>query len=228
LVIAVEENVFSFSESIDNCQLSIINQPPFEWHELFTVTKMSTVVVVKKNGYAAMAADTLTTWGSTKESAEYVVNHNKIISYKDNFLGITGAGSFQMPFVHFLENTKQKILFDNPFNIFQAGLMIHRVMKELYFVRPDEENAAFETFQADILIANPHGIFGMTEYRYVQEFSKFYAYGSGCDYALGAMFAVYHEANKSAEEIAKIGVSAGTEFDDGSGLPIDCHTVKLK
>ncbi len=54
---------------------------------------MSTIVVVRKDGKAVIAADTLTTCGNTKESAEYVVNHEKIIAYKDNFLGISGSAS---------------------------------------------------------------------------------------------------------------------------------------
>jgi ATP-dependent protease HslVU (ClpYQ) peptidase subunit len=78
------------------------------------------------------------------------------------------------------------------------------------------------------LIANPFGIFALTEFRYVQEFSKFYAYGSGNEFALGAMFAVYEDESKTAEEIARLGITAGAEFDDGTGLPMNCYTVKLK
>jgi len=33
---------------------------------------MTTIAVVRKNGYAAIAADTLTKWGSGKESAAYI------------------------------------------------------------------------------------------------------------------------------------------------------------
>ena len=40
---------------------------------------MTTVAVVRKNGVAAIAADTLTKWGPVKESATYVVNHEKIL-----------------------------------------------------------------------------------------------------------------------------------------------------
>jgi len=40
---------------------------------------MSTIVVVEKEGFATIAADSLTTWGSAKESAEYILNHQKIL-----------------------------------------------------------------------------------------------------------------------------------------------------
>jgi ATP-dependent HslUV protease, peptidase subunit HslV len=62
----------------------------------------------------------------------------------------------------------------------------------------------------------------------VQEYSRFYASGSGTEYALGAMFAIYDDEDKTAEDIAKIGVEAGAEFDDGTSLPMNCYTIKLR
>jgi hypothetical protein len=41
------------------------------------------------------------------------------------------------------------------------------------------------------------------------------------------MHAVYDSA-VSAEEIAKIGVAAGAEFDNASALPITFKTIELK
>ena len=114
-------------------------------------------------------------------------------------------------------------------DIFRAGLLIHQELKDNYFLRPDDADSdSFETSRADILIANPFGIFALTEYRYVQEFSKFYAYGSGNEYAVGAMWAIYDDENKSTEDIAKIGINVAAEFDDGTGLPMTCRTLKLK
>lgn len=188
---------------------------------------MSTIVVVKKDGKAVIAADTLTTCGNTKESADYVVNHEKILKYKDNYLGISGSASLQIATQNFLRKTKKKFAFTTIAEIYDFGLLLHAELKDKHFLRADDEED-FETFRGDILIANKHGIFGLSSYRYVQEYSKFYANGSGGEYALGAMFAVYKDEKRSAEEIAAIGVQAGTEFDDGSAAPIYSHTVKLK
>lgn len=189
---------------------------------------MTTIVVVKKDGYAAIAADTLTTYGSTKESAKYVQNSEKIIQYKQNYLSLTGWGATQLAIENFLANTKKKLSFDNVQNIFQSGLIIHEALKNRYFLRPDDDDDPVETSRSDILIANEHGIFSLTSHRYVQEFSKFYAYGSGNEFALGAMFSVYEDKDKSAEDIAQIGINAGAEFDDGTALPMNCYTIKLK
>ncbi len=186
---------------------------------------MSTIVVVKKDGKAVIAADTLTTCGSTKESAAYVVNHGKIIKHKENFLGVSGSASLQIALQDFLSTTKKNIRLANVADIFRFGLELHKNLKEEYFLRPDDDED-FETFRGDILIANRCGIFGLSSYRFVQEYSKFYANGSGGDFALGAMFAVY-ETGKTAEEIAEIGVRAGAEFDDGSAAPVHSHTIEL-
>lgn len=188
---------------------------------------MSTVTVTKKNGYVAIAADTLTTWGSTKESAEYIVNYSKIYEFKDNFLAFSGSASFQTAVQDILGHTRKKLSFDNVENIFRFSNFLHEQLKDNYFLRPDNDES-FETSRGDILIANSFGIFGISSYRYVQEFAKFFANGSGCDYALGAMFAVYSDESKNAEDIAKIGVLAGIEFDDASGSPLECYTIKLK
>lgn len=187
---------------------------------------MSTIVVVRKNGNAVIAADTLTTCGNTKESAEYVVNHGKIIEYKDNFMGISGSASLQIALQNFLSVSKKKFLFENVSEIYKFGLLLHAELKDKHFLRADDEED-FETFRGDILIANKHGIFGLSSYRYVQEYTKFYANGSGGDYALGAMYAVFNDQEKSAEDIAKVGVEAGTEFDDGSAAPVQLYSVKV-
>ncbi len=188
---------------------------------------MSTIVVVKKDGLATIAADTLTTFGNTKESAEYIVNSEKIFKHRENYLGISGSASLAIAVEDFLTRTKKKLSLENTADIFRFGLELHRELKETYFLQADDEED-FETLRGDILIANPRGIFGLSSYRFVQEFSKFYANGSGSVYALGAMFAVYNDANKTGEEIARLGVTAGTEFDDASGLPITFHTFKLE
>ncbi|MEZ5308004.1 MAG: hypothetical protein R2684_12735 [Pyrinomonadaceae bacterium] len=187
---------------------------------------MSTIVIVKKGGKAVIGADSLTTYGNTKESAEYVVNHHKILSYKDNFIGISGTATLQMAVKDFLGRKRKVVGLSKIEEIFRFGLELHRSLKEDYFLLPDDEDS-FETFHGDLLIINKKGIFGLSSYKYVQEYSKFAANGSGAEFALGAMYAVYDNENLSAREVAETGVSAGAEFDDGSGFPLTFEELKL-
>ncbi|MCB1023947.1 MAG: hypothetical protein KDB79_06150 [Acidobacteria bacterium] len=190
---------------------------------------MTTIVVVRKGKEAAIAADTLTTYGSQLESARYIRNNKKIVKYKESYFALTGWSVSQTALEDLLKNAKEEFLLRNEKEIFRFQIEIHKMLKNEYFMKADKSDSdAFETSRANMLLANSGGIYALSEYRYVKELSRFYAYGSGSDYALGAMFAAYDDKEKSAEDIAKIGIRAGAEFDDGSGLPMNCHTIKLK
>jgi ATP-dependent protease HslVU (ClpYQ) peptidase subunit len=62
--------------------------------------------------------------------------------------------------------------------------------------------------------------------REVFEFDRFWAIGSGRDFALGAMYSLYGKT-KTAAAIAQAGVAAGAEFDTGTSEPITLHEVAL-
>jgi len=188
---------------------------------------MTTLAVVRKNGVAALAADTLTKWGTSKESAAYVRNHSKLIQVGDSWLGLTGYTTFILILKDYFSQPEVVANFQSVPNIFKTWQTLHAALKEQYFLLPGEDkDDDIESSQMDVLIANPHGIFGVAEHRSVQEFSKFYSYGSGSDLAMGAMHALY-DSPLSAEEIARKAIEAAAEFDDRTGPPIEVRTIRL-
>ena len=188
---------------------------------------MSTIVAVEKEGSVAIAADSLTTWGSAKESAQYVDNYQKIIQVGDSYLAISGPTSAKLALKDYFENTNDLDL-GNVDGIFRTWLALHAALKDRYFLNPNERrDDAFESTRVDVLIANRKGIFGVAAHRAVQKFSKFYAYGSGWQHALGAMYAAYSQPGRSAEEVARIAIAAAAEFDSETGLPLVCYTLPL-
>lgn len=190
---------------------------------------MTTIAVVRKSGYAAIAADTMTKWGSGKETAEYIVNHSKILRVGDTYLGITGNATFKTILSDYFSRPKSYSCFETPLEIFKTWQKLHAALKnDYYLVVSGGEDEVLESTRIDVLIVNPHGIFGVAAHRTVQEFSKFYAFGSGGDYALGALYAVYDQSRRSAEDIARLSITAAAEFDDGTGLPVTSYAVKLK
>src|SRR5688500_10932738 len=190
---------------------------------------MTTIAVVRKNGYAAIAADTMTKWGSGRETAEYIVNHDKIFSVGNTYLGVTGNATFQAVLRDYFSRPRSDARFDSPLEIFKTWQKLHTVLKQDYFLVPGHgEDDAIESSRMDVLIANARGIFGVAAHRTVQEFSKFYAFGSGGDIALGVMYAMYGDPKKSAEEIALAAIEGAAEFDDSTGVPVTLHTVKLR
>ena len=76
------------------------------------------------------------------------------------------------------------------------------------------------------LVANSRGIFGVTPARDVESFPRFWAIGSGTDFALGAMYVMYARTDE-VDAIARAGVEAGAEFDDASDLPVIVHAIEL-
>jgi len=51
---------------------------------------MSTLVVVKKNGVACIAADTMDRFGHQKQVATYLSHSQKILCIGDAYIGIVG------------------------------------------------------------------------------------------------------------------------------------------
>ena len=189
---------------------------------------MTTIAVVRKNGYVAIAADTMTKWGTGKETAEYIVNHQKTFKVGDTVVAITGNTTFKAMLADYFARPKVEARFDKVHNIFKTWQIMHAVLKEEYFLNAGASRAdPVESTRVDVLLANKHGIFGVVAHRTVQEFSKYYAFGSGADYAMGAMYATYSNKTLDAEDIAKIAVKAAAEFNDGTGLPLTSYRIKL-
>ena len=157
---------------------------------------MSTVVVVKKAGKICIAADSLTSFGDLKLSSYYDAAHDKIIRHDENYLGVVGSAAHQLVLESLFASKrvidkKVELDFSSRLSIFESFRTLHPILKEKYFLNSkDEDDDPYESTQIDALIANPFGIFGVHSLREVTEYNKFWAIGSGADYALGAMFAV--------------------------------------
>ncbi|HUP89300.1 MAG TPA: hypothetical protein VM100_08120 [Longimicrobiales bacterium] len=190
---------------------------------------MTTIAVVTKNGYAAIAADTMTKWGSGKETADYIVNHGKIFRVGSTYLGVTGNATFQAILRDYFSRPRVYARFETPLEIFKTWQKLHAILKQDYYlVAGHGEDDAIESSRMDVLILNAYGIFGIAAHRTVQEFSKFYAFGSGGDIALGVMYATYSDAKRSAEDIARRAIEGAAEFDDSTGAPVTSYAVKLR
>ena len=81
---------------------------------------MTTIVVVRKNGIAAIAGDTLTKWGTGKESAKYIANNDKIVRAGDTWIGAAGGATFKIIMRDYFARPKVKPRFDTMLNIFKT------------------------------------------------------------------------------------------------------------
>jgi ATP-dependent HslUV protease, peptidase subunit HslV len=188
---------------------------------------MSIVVAVKKAGRTVIASDTLSSFGRTKVSVKYLKQPGKIHKAGDSYIGIVGATAHDNVLEHIIEREGKNLRLDNAEVIFDTYLNLHTTLKEKYFLNPNErDDDEYESSRIDALVANANGIFGMYSLREVYEFERFWAIGSGEDYALGSMYAVY-DLYEEPEKIAEVGVKAACEFDDGCELPMNIYSVEL-
>ena len=127
---------------------------------------MTTLAVVRKNGQFAIAADTLTKWGSTKESSVYVTNHEKTFQIGDSYLAVTGTTTFKLILSEYFSQLETPPTFDSVPSIFRTWQELHVAMKERYFLNASEDKEDdLETSRIYVLIVNPHGIFGVAPHR---------------------------------------------------------------
>ena len=192
---------------------------------------MSTIVAVLKNNTGCLAADSLTSFGDTRQPAEFVSNSEKIIhisgQISDSYMGIVGSAAHQLVMQNLIANHADKVDFSNRLSIFNTLKTIHPILKEEYFLNSKEEDDdSYESSRVDALIMNANGIFGLYSLREVDQYSRFWAVGSGSEFALGAMHAAY-DLMGDAQQIAYAGIMAGTTFDVSSALPMTSYSMTI-
>jgi len=187
---------------------------------------MTTLVVVRKGDTVAIAADSLTTFGDTRLAADHDRAYDKIVRYQDSYIGLCGSAAHQLVFESLLAKHGD-LDFSHRQSIFETFRMLHPILKEQHFLNPKEEDDdPYESTQMTALIANARGIFGVYSMREVFEYTRFWAAGTGREFALGAMSALYGRL-KSADAVAQAGVETGALFDKNSALPLTLYTLPL-
>src|SRR5436190_22675393 len=182
---------------------------------------MPTIVVVRKGDAAVIAADSLTTFGTTRLAPSYDRHPHKITTYGDSFIGVAGSAAHQLVLENVLARTPN-LDFRGKAAIYESFRKLHPVLKDEAFLNPKEEDDdPYESSQMTVMIANPSGIFAVYSMREVFEFDRFWAIGSGRDFALGAMYVTYDGKAKTAAAVAQAGIHAGAEFDTGTSEPVN-------
>ncbi len=187
---------------------------------------MTTLVAVRKNDQIAIAADSLTTFGDTRLSAQFDRSPEKIVRHRDTYIGLCGSAAHQLVFESLLARHPD-LDFSTRAAIFETFQKLHPILKEQHFLNPkEEEDDPYESTQITALVANARGIFGVYSMREVFEYTRFWAVGSGREFALGAMHSQYPRL-RTAAAIARAGLDAGATFDKNSGLPMSLYTVAV-
>ena len=188
---------------------------------------MTTSVVVKKDRQIAIACDSLVTFGDTRLSNAYEAN-NKIFQVGDSYITLAGTAAHFPVMRKLMTDMGEDCKLATREQVFETFSKVHHLLKENYFLNTKEDDDdPYESSQITTLIANPHGIFGVYSYREVFSFDRFWGIGSGRNFALGAMYAVFDQGG-SARDIAEVGVHAGAEFDKSSAAPFQIISFEMQ
>jgi ATP-dependent HslUV protease, peptidase subunit HslV len=188
---------------------------------------MSTVLVVRKKNIACIGADTLTSFGPMRQRGHYKSEPEKVFRIADSYVALIGSPAHRLVLESALSGREKAPSLSSRQEIFECFRALHPRLKDEYYVNPKEgEKDPYESSQMDLFIANRHGIFGLMSLRESYEYTRFWAMGSGSDFALGAMHVAY-DLDLSAQEIAELGLKAAVEFDNATGAPLTLYTVNL-
>jgi len=193
---------------------------------------VTSIVVVKKAGVVAIAADTLVTFGDTRLGHRFEAN-SKVLKVEGvggiSYIGLAGSVAHFPVLRKALDSLpRAQLLLGSKAEVFATFTKLHPVLKDSFFLQTKEEdNDPYESSQFSVVVANASGIYGLYSYREVFEFKEFWGIGSGRSFCLGAMHAAWPTA-QTAREVALAGVNAGCEFDKNSAGPVEVFTIKLK
>ena len=128
---------------------------------------MSTIVAVLKNNVACIAADSLTSFGDTRQAAEFVTDYDKILPHSDgSYIGIVGSAAHHLVIQNLLQHHADKVDLRDRFHIFESMRQVHPILKDEYFLNSkDEDEDAYESSRVDALIVNSSGIYGLYSLR---------------------------------------------------------------
>ena len=189
---------------------------------------MTVIVVVQKNDMATIAADTQINEGSTILPGELISSPRKIQYIADTHIGIVGSMAHHRVFHSITKRHADKLNFTNAEQIFETLRTLQDILKNDYYTlaHEDDDDQPYASNQLTGLLCNKTGIYGFQSYREVTQFKKFWATGSGMNFALGALEASYDMLEES-EDIARTAIQAACRYSRSCGLPLQVHTVTL-
>jgi len=190
---------------------------------------MTTIVAVKKRNKICLAADSLALFGTRKElSGRDVADGNKIIQIGPNAIAMAGHVSWGLILKDYFFKENVVTEWESSDQIHEIFHTFHLSLKRQYFFSPTYSSyEPFESSDLELLITNSYGIFEVDYLRTVREYKYFSAIGTGEEYALGAIQAVYQSID-DVKNIATIGLEAASEFDRKTAPPFESYSIDLK
>jgi len=174
---------------------------------------MSIILAVSRNGRTVMGADTLTCFGESQRVPAANLSTVKIRRLGSSIIGSSGWGVYDCILHDYLGDRVPDL--EDERRIFAFFVELWKVMHDRYSLVNDQAQAKdspFGDLDSSFLIANRNGIYKVSPDMDVSRFDQYFAIGSGADYALGALHALYPTV-EDAEELARRALETASDFD---------------
>lgn len=190
---------------------------------------MTVAAAVQKNKSIVIGADTQTNFGDNCMPDDNY-RTGKILMINGSYVAGSGWGIYDNILNDLLQSKKNKNLkLNDEKAIFQFFNAFYFTLKDKYsYVNSqcNSDSSPFADLDSRFLIVNKNGIFLVTSKISVHKFEKYYAIGSGSDYALGAVHALY-DSDLSAKEICAKAILTGIALNIHCGGQPDLREIKL-
>ena len=187
---------------------------------------MSIALALEKDGELIVASDTLTSFGHTKVPPTLHAAQ-KIRRVGGSYLAATGWGLYENILDDVLAR-RRNIRLGSRARIFEFFLRLWTDLHKRYSFVDDQidekESGPFGNLDSTFLVANRAGIFYVGPDMSVTKVERYFAIGSGAQFALGALHAL-HGTRTPAEAVARAAVEAAIAFDTYCGGETQIHRV---
>ena len=183
---------------------------------------MSIIVAIRKEHRIVMAADTLTTFGDSEVMPQDNARTPKVGRIGDSLIGGAGWAVYDDILNDFLATRPTPDLTSSR-KIFTFFLEFWRALHDQYTFVNDQAASTgtpFGDLDSTFLIANAGGIFTVASDLGVTPLNRYYAIGSGGEYAIGVLHTLYDRTDDIAE-IAKDAVNAAIAMNLQCGGTVD-------
>lgn len=189
---------------------------------------MSIAVAVQKQGQIVIAADTQDNFGSSTVGIKNY-RSKKILTVGDSYIAATGWGIYEDILTDYFGRASDVALDTKP-NIFAFLMKFWKDLHEHYSLVKDqseeEHGSPFGGLDATFLIANRHGIFYVSSNMSVTKFERYFAIGSGADFSLGVLYALY-DTEMPPDAMAEKAVEAAKTFNIYCGGATDIFHIAV-
>lgn len=158
---------------------------------------MSIILAIRKDNRVVMAADTLTSFGDSERVPQENGRTAKIGRIGDSLVGGAGWAVYDDILNDYLTGRPTPDL-GGARQIFRFFLEFWRVLHEQYtFVNDQAINreTPFGDLDSTFLIANETGIFTVASDLGVTPLDRYYAIGSGAEFAMGVLYTMYERSD---------------------------------